>query len=285
MRRLIHELDVHRVELELQNEELRRAQGDLEEARDRYLDLYESAPLAYLTLDPAGIVLDANITVQVMLAIERDDLVMQKLAAFMDARDLETFAAHLRQVFKTEGNRVYEVRLRSANGRNLRARIESRSILDEGGHRNRCRLVLVDISDLWNAQKSLELYQRELRSMTSRLMETQRRQSCELARQLHDGVTQMLVAAKMKLEALRLDEPTGKAVNEIVEIVDESLASIRSMILELSPPILQDLGLVPAIRWLAKTIEKRFGLKTSIKSETVGPLAEQHKTLLYRGVR
>lgn len=80
---LTHELLVHKVELEIQNEELRRAQLVIEEARDRYLDLYEFAPVAYLTLNAKGTIDSINMTGAMLLGMDRAKLVNRRFSAFV----------------------------------------------------------------------------------------------------------------------------------------------------------------------------------------------------------
>ncbi len=76
MEKLIHELQVHQVELEMQNDEVRKAQEEVEESRSRYMDLYDFAPVGYFTLDNKGVILEANLTGAELLGIERGLLLM-----------------------------------------------------------------------------------------------------------------------------------------------------------------------------------------------------------------
>ena len=85
--KLIHELQVHQIELETQAEELRRAQLALEESRDKYLDLYEFAPIGYLMLDDKALITDVNLTGTSLLGVERNRLVKARFSKFIAERD------------------------------------------------------------------------------------------------------------------------------------------------------------------------------------------------------
>lgn len=84
---LLHELLVHKVELEMQNEELRRAYSSLEEARDRYIDLYEFAPVGYITISREGLISEINLTGATLLGIERSKLLKRRFSQFVAQPD------------------------------------------------------------------------------------------------------------------------------------------------------------------------------------------------------
>jgi PAS domain-containing protein len=84
---MLHELLVHKFELEMQIEELKRTYAELEEARDRYLDYYECAPIGYLTVDREGRIAESNLTGAALLGIERVTQAGQPLAHFVATRD------------------------------------------------------------------------------------------------------------------------------------------------------------------------------------------------------
>src|SRR3954467_6388811 len=85
--RLIHELQVHQIELEMQNRELREAQHALEESRSRYADLYDFAPVGYCTLDAQGQILEANLSLTTLVGQQRNGFQGQPLARFVRAED------------------------------------------------------------------------------------------------------------------------------------------------------------------------------------------------------
>ena len=82
MANLIHELQVHQIELKMQNKELRRIQGELEKGRDQYSHLYDFSPVGYVTLTEKGIIHEANLTLASMLGVERSVLVGKPFSSF-----------------------------------------------------------------------------------------------------------------------------------------------------------------------------------------------------------
>jgi PAS domain S-box-containing protein len=91
MHALVEELQLHQIELQMQNDELRQAQAELEASRDRYNDLYDFAPVGYMTLNAYGFVVEANQTSTVMLKTTRSDLLDQPLSRFIAQDDRERF--------------------------------------------------------------------------------------------------------------------------------------------------------------------------------------------------
>ena len=93
-RRTLHELRVHQIELEMQNEELRRARAELTAARVRYFDLYDLAPVGYCTLSEQGLILEANLTAATLLGMARGALVKRPLSRFILKEDQDTYYLH-----------------------------------------------------------------------------------------------------------------------------------------------------------------------------------------------
>jgi PAS domain-containing protein len=101
VQRLVRGLQLHQIELEAQNEELRAVQVGLAQSRERYVDLFEFAPIAYLTLDKNGRILETNLAAHAMLGCDRRDLLSASLAKFIRPEYQEAWHLCLRAAFKT----------------------------------------------------------------------------------------------------------------------------------------------------------------------------------------
>lgn len=111
MHRIIHELSVHQIELEMQREELLQSRAELEESLDRYTELYDFAPLGYLTLARDGKILDANLTATKMLGVERALLKGNRFGSFIIVEDIPVFNALMYRVFNRAEPTYTEVTL------------------------------------------------------------------------------------------------------------------------------------------------------------------------------
>ena len=115
--RLIHELEVHQIELELQNEELRNAQAVIEESRSRYAELYDFAPIGYFTFDREGVIKEVNLAGAKFLDIPRSSLINKPFSAFIDPECLDMFYSHRRKVFSSDAKQICELKLLEKMGR------------------------------------------------------------------------------------------------------------------------------------------------------------------------
>ena len=162
--KLIHELRVHQIELEMQNDELRRTQEILEESRRRYLDLYDFAPSGYLTLDKLGFIKEANLTTAELLQVERSRLIDVHFAHFMVLEDRAAFRRHLNLVLEKEERQTVELRLTRKDGYEFFALLESAFYQDTAGI-SLCRTAFSDISQRRQAESDLRESEARYRSL------------------------------------------------------------------------------------------------------------------------
>ena len=150
--RLLHELQVHQIELEMQNEELRRAQGELEAARARYFDLFDLAPVGYFTISEQGLILEANLTGAGLLGVARSDLARQPLTRFILPEHQDVYYRHRKQLFETGAPQAFDLQMLRAGADPFWARWEMTEAQDAAGS-PACRATMSDIT----AHKQAEL--------------------------------------------------------------------------------------------------------------------------------
>lgn len=122
---LLHELRVHQIELEMQNTELRRAQRDIEASHERYVRLYDFAPIGYLTVNKFGIIEAANLTMAKMLGVERGKLLDASLHLYIARNDRDVYYLHRLQLFESRAPQACELKMLRKGGATFDARLES----------------------------------------------------------------------------------------------------------------------------------------------------------------
>lgn len=159
--RLIQELEVHQIELEMQNEELQQARLDLERSLIEYTDLYDFAPVGYITLDQSGLILNVNLTGSRMLGMERSRIVNQHLNNFILAPYRSVFSSFLEKVFLNRDQVTIEIAMQKAGSGELYTHMEA--IVSE--NRRECRVALVDITVQKQSEQKLQESELKYRSL------------------------------------------------------------------------------------------------------------------------
>jgi len=164
-RQTLHELRVHQIELEMQNDELRRRQVELDAARARYFDLYDLAPVGYVTLSEQGLILEANLTAATLLGVARVALVKQPFHRFILKEDHDIYYLHCKQLFETGAPQVCEMRMLRADATPFWVRMEAAVTQDGESRATICRAVMSDVT----ARKQVEAEKAELEAQNRQL--------------------------------------------------------------------------------------------------------------------
>lgn len=151
---LVHQLQVHQVELEMHNNELRDAYAEVDCLRQRYADLYDFAPVGYVTLNPLGGIVDLNLAGAILLGIKGSEKSRYVFAAFVIPEQIPAFNQFVDAVLQAKNKQVCEIVL-SANSQRPAATVKIEAVADEDGRE--CRMVVSDIS----AEKAVEKETRE----------------------------------------------------------------------------------------------------------------------------
>lgn len=167
VRMLVHELRVHQIELEMQNDELRRTQEELALSRARYFDLYDLAPIGYLSVAEDGLIQEANLTIASLLGLNRNQLVKQRFDRFIHFEDQDVYYQHRRQLVETGERQLCEMRLTKRDAPPFWARVESSVVRDALGAL-RFNTVVSDVPERRRAETAL----REQKQVLSDILET-----------------------------------------------------------------------------------------------------------------
>ena len=157
LKRIVHELEVHQIELEMQNEELIQARAEVDRLLDRYTELYEFAPVGYFTLTSQGKIRLLNLTGAKLLQKDRERLVGRHFSKFVTITDRPVFANFLRKVFENHAHQSCEIGLslnsEDPDSSDLQVKIEGDLAADD----RECRAVILDITERKSAQAGLEV--------------------------------------------------------------------------------------------------------------------------------
>lgn len=142
---IIHELEVHKVELEMQNEELKKSQTELEVTKERYFELYDLAPEGYLVISDKGMIIESNLTAANMLGYARSKLLKQRLSQYIYEEDVSRYYNHRKKLFESLDSQECELRMLKNDGSIFWGHMKANVVLVEG--KPTCRLIFSDISE------------------------------------------------------------------------------------------------------------------------------------------
>ena len=147
----LHELEVHQIELEMQNEELCATQLKLEASRAQYFNFYDLAPVGYLTLNEEGIILEANLTAASMLNLTKSEVVRQPLTRFIMSDDQDIYYLHRKALFTTKAHQECDLRMVKADGQTIW--IQLRATFVQKNDTPTCCIIMNDIGERVRAEK------------------------------------------------------------------------------------------------------------------------------------
>lgn len=280
---LIHELQVHQIELEMQCHELRRTQEELEESRDTYRELYESIPVGYVTLDRDGRLYDINPMGMVLLKWTSRPHKPRIFNALLSDKDRDRFSLFCRGVVSGQVADTGEFEMKRPDGSVFFAALQAAPVKTGKGKGELIRVAFQDITSrkeaeeqLRRQQTELEANRTELRELTRKLLTVQDEERAHLARELHDDYCQRVTALVLETNMLKkaCERDACHLVPRLTALsqrLSDMLAGFRTLSHELLPPHLGGTSPAVPIRNLAKEISGKAGFEITVLERDVPP--------------
>lgn len=145
---VLQELNTYRIELNMQNDELQRTQLELEESKNKYVQLYDFAPIAYLTINKDNLITEANLTSMKLFGVSKGHLKGTVFSKLIEHGSQDAFHLHKNSVFKTMKKQTCELVLRKADGTTFDALLQSIAVTKKNGDSESMHVVITDVTDI-----------------------------------------------------------------------------------------------------------------------------------------
>jgi len=288
LHRMILELRVYEVELEMQNETLRETQAELETARQRYVDLFDQAPVGYVSIDEKGIVRSANQTAADLLAAPREKLIGKRFSTHVDPADRDRYFQFLKPLSAGKSNEWEEIRLIQTGGTPFSARLQGKTLTHEENPSLELLLCLSDITEKKQAETELSKTRDQLRGLAAYLQSVREEERAAIAREIHDELGQVMSYLKMGLSDIEMrlpetDTEPRKRIRNMNNTLVDTIKTTKALITRLRPYMLDELGLVPALENYVRDFREESGIETDLFVNTPKlNLGEEKETAGFR---
>jgi PAS domain S-box-containing protein len=255
----------------------------------RFRLLFEDSAIGIALVDREGRIVESNRALQEFLGYKPDELRQRKLIEFANDEEV-TESKNLFEDLAAGNRKSYQIeqQYRRKDGGLEWGRLLVFPFRGAGEGNQFAIGMLEDIDGQKEAEAQIRDYQEKLRSVALDLSLTEAGERRRLATDLHDHVGQILALAQIKLGALRETASNGQAgpMDEVRQLIAQTIRYIRSLSFQLSPPILYDLGFEAAVAWLAEQIQEKSGTHIEVTTdENPKPLNDEIRVLLFQLVR
>ncbi len=276
--------------------------AQLEASNAEISDLYNHAPCGYDSLDEAGAIVGINDTGLAMLGYAREEVDSGRLNArlLMAPDDKVQFERWIERFVRTGRLRQTEISFRRKDGSVFPGLVSAEAKYDARRKLLYCRATMVDITERKKAEDALLAARadlerqvvertRQLRQLAVETTLAEEKERRAIARDLHDDLGQILHVAKIKLDMLAkasLGEEARALSVDVDGLIAGASARVRSLTSQLSPPVLDAMGLVPALFWLAEDLERTYGMTVEVEDDGQPKvLTNVQSAILFRAAR
>jgi PAS domain S-box-containing protein len=260
------------------------------ESEQQIRTIIQKAPTGIALLDKEGWILECNPALQEMLNYNEDELNGVRFVQALHPQDMALYKNKFKELINgvSDIHRI-DSRYIHKEFREVWGSLSASVVRDAAGQPQFVIAMVEDITTKRQAEEKIVNYQRQLQSLTSELSLIEERERRRLATNLHDHVGQVLTLIGIKIDELHergSSTTSDPLMEEIRKLIGQTIKCIRSLIFELSPPILYDLGLEEAIEWLAEHFSQEHNLNIQVdKDEQPKPLKDEGNVILFQAVR
>jgi PAS domain S-box-containing protein len=268
-----------------------KAEQEILRTRDFLQDVFKTSLDGILVTDSLSNITMVNAAAVKILGYPRKELLGSKIQKFLQTGDeAEARGKEIQKVLMKKGFVTgYDHRWLRRDGITVDLEISLALLKDRKGKLSGSVLSFRDVTERKKAEQKLITSQEQLRSLASQLTLTEERERRRIATDLHDRIGQALAISKIKLGALRESTSSlglDKDVDGIRDLIEQTIQDTRSLIFDLCPPFLYELGFEKAIEWLLEDIQNQHGIRTHLKSDGRSKqLEDDIRVLLYQTIR
>ena len=266
---------------------LKKAERERREASLYARSLIEASIDPLITINAEGKITDVNRAAEATTGVPRGDLIGSDFAYYFT--EPEKAQEVYQEVFSKGVVRDYTLAIRHVSGRVTEVLYNASLYRNEVGDIQGVLAVARDITERVEAEKKILASNEMLRSLTAELVMTEERERRRIAVDLHDNIGQTLALTKMKVESVLGQTSTDglkKPLAEIGDMIDQSIQESRSLMTDLSPPVLYELGFSTAMQWLCEQIQTQHGLQIILLNDfKVRGIEEEVQILLFRATK
>ncbi len=285
------DLELTNLRLRQEIEERTRAEKALQKSESKYRTLVESLPpeITIFQKDVNSVYVSCNRYFANLFKMTPDEVVGKTDYDFFPQKMADRFIKHDQAVMKSGHTHIREAKHINRDGRGVVLQTFKTPIKDDDGNIVGVLGIYFDVTERKRTQEELFSYQERLRSMASQLSLAEEMQRRKIAEELHDHIGQALAMSKIKLEIMQGNggAPDEQDVlDEVLDLIRQTIQRTRSLTFELSPPVLYQLGLESALEWFTEHIQKQHGIRVEFFDDgQPKPMREEISVVLFKAVR